>query len=158
MSAAAPLVAGRGVADWPSHFGAMGTGHLAAVVAMRVLKYVSDTPSALSEIARVAEPGAPVVFDAANGRSLARFGYVGPPMGFVTRPRSGGSRPARDRPSTLCTTGRGFRMRSWPAPPRHLLRSSPMPSNEPLRACSEPAAVLGASSWKRVGRADAADR
>ena len=59
-------------------------GRFAAVVAMRVLKYVIDTPSALSEVARVAEPGAPVVFDAANGRSLARFGYVGSPMGFVT--------------------------------------------------------------------------
>ena len=59
-------------------------GRFAAVGAMRVLKYVSETPSALSEIARVAEPGAPVVFDAANGRSLARFGYVGSPMGFVT--------------------------------------------------------------------------
>ena len=59
-------------------------GRFAAVVAMRVLKYVADTPFALSEIARVAEPGSPVVFDAANGRSLARFGYVGSTMGFVT--------------------------------------------------------------------------
>ena len=175
MSATAPPLTGRGVADWPSHFGAMGagyderafagsalaalgdrelaivlaslgagrgrwvldigagtgrfsaalvnagwrvtafdgsavmlrclasrvpdakrvqgrlgdplpflTGRFAAVVAMRVLKYVADTPSALSEIARIAEPGAPVVFDAANGRSLARLGYVGSPIGYVT--------------------------------------------------------------------------
>ncbi len=58
-----------------------------AVVAMRVVKYVRDTDAALGELARVARPGAPVVFDLANPVSLARWGYGRSPMGFV--------RPAR---------------------------------------------------------------
>ena len=55
----------------------------AAVVAIRVVKYVTDTTAALRELARVVEPRGAVVFDVANGRSLARLGYRGSPMGFV---------------------------------------------------------------------------
>ncbi len=56
----------------------------AAVVAMRVVKYVPDTVRALTEMVRVAQSDAPVVFDVANRNSLARFGYTDSSMGFVT--------------------------------------------------------------------------
>lgn len=55
-----------------------------AVVAMRVIKYVHNTGAALAELARVAAPGAKVVFDLCNSRSLARVGYPGGTIGFVT--------------------------------------------------------------------------
>jgi SAM-dependent methyltransferase len=54
-----------------------------AVVAVRVLKYVPAVAEAIRELARVAAPGAPVVFDLANSRSVARLGYGRSPMGFV---------------------------------------------------------------------------
>ena len=59
-------------------------GEFDAVVAMRVVKYVTNTEEAISELIRVVRPGSAVVFDVANGRSLARFGYTGSPIGFVT--------------------------------------------------------------------------
>ena len=55
-----------------------------AVVAMRVLKYVPRTGAAIREMTRVVKVGGSVVFDVANRRSLARFGYADSPMGFVT--------------------------------------------------------------------------
>jgi SAM-dependent methyltransferase len=55
-----------------------------AVIAMRVVKYVSDTPAAIAEISRVAKPGGKVVFDVPNGQSLARLGYRRDTIGFVT--------------------------------------------------------------------------
>lgn len=61
-------------------------GEFAAVVALRVVKYVPDLAAALGELSRVAAAGAPVVFDVANANSLARFGYHGSPMGFTTMP------------------------------------------------------------------------
>jgi SAM-dependent methyltransferase len=59
-------------------------GEFDAVVAMRVLKYVSDTAAAVGEIGRVVKRGGAVTFDVANRDSLARFGYADSPMGFVT--------------------------------------------------------------------------
>ena len=55
-----------------------------AVIAMRVVKYVTDTPAAIAEMARVVRPGGHVVFDVPNGRSLARLGYHRDTIGFVT--------------------------------------------------------------------------
>ncbi len=63
------------------------TESFAAIVAMRVVKYVPETADALSEMIRVVEPQGSVVFDVANRQSFARFGYADSPMGFVT-PRS----------------------------------------------------------------------
>ena len=59
-------------------------GSFAAVVAMRVVKYVPQTADALTEMVRVVEPQGCVVFDVANQHSFARFGYADSPMGFVT--------------------------------------------------------------------------
>jgi SAM-dependent methyltransferase len=58
-----------------------------AIIAMRVVKYVPDTQGALAELARVLAPGGSLLFDLANGRSLARFGYPPASVSFVT-PRS----------------------------------------------------------------------
>ncbi|MDY7102481.1 MAG: class I SAM-dependent methyltransferase [Actinomycetota bacterium] len=55
-----------------------------AVVAMRVVKYVADIEGAIAELARVVAPGGSVVFDLANGRSLARFGYPRNSVSFAT--------------------------------------------------------------------------
>lgn len=55
-----------------------------AIVAMRVVKYVADIEGALAELARVVAPGGSVLFDLANGRSLARFGYPRHSVSFVT--------------------------------------------------------------------------
>jgi ubiquinone/menaquinone biosynthesis C-methylase UbiE len=55
-----------------------------AVVSMRVLKYVDDIDVAIDELARVLRPGGVTVLEFANGRSLARFGYRGSPIRFVT--------------------------------------------------------------------------
>jgi ubiquinone/menaquinone biosynthesis C-methylase UbiE len=55
-----------------------------AVVSMRVLKYVADIDVAMDEFARVLRPGGLAVFEFANARSLARFGYRGAPIHFVT--------------------------------------------------------------------------
>ena len=55
-----------------------------AVVSLRVLKYVHDLPLALSEFARVLRPGGIAMLEVANRRSLARFGYSGAPIHFVT--------------------------------------------------------------------------
>ncbi len=54
------------------------------LVAMRVVKYVLDTESALAELSRVVAPGGTLVFDLCNRRSLARFGYKAQTVGFVT--------------------------------------------------------------------------
>jgi SAM-dependent methyltransferase len=69
-----------------------------AVIAMRVVKYVPDTEAALAEIARVVAPGGSVVFDLANGRSLARFGYPSGSVSFVS-PRA--VRPLLERVGLL---------------------------------------------------------
>ncbi|MGD9749960.1 MAG: class I SAM-dependent methyltransferase [Acidimicrobiia bacterium] len=55
-----------------------------AVIAMRVVKYVPDAQAALAELARVLAPGGSLLFDLANGRSLARFGYPGGTISFVS--------------------------------------------------------------------------
>lgn len=55
-----------------------------AVIAMRVVKYVPDTAGALGELARVLAPGGSLVFDLANGRSVARFGYPAETITFVS--------------------------------------------------------------------------
>ncbi len=55
-----------------------------AVIAMRVVKYVTDTASAIREMSRVARVGATLVFDVPNGQSLARLGYHRDTIGFVT--------------------------------------------------------------------------
>jgi SAM-dependent methyltransferase len=55
-----------------------------AVIAMRVVKYVADTASAIREMTRVARIGANLVFDVPNGQSLARLGYHQDTIGFVT--------------------------------------------------------------------------
>jgi SAM-dependent methyltransferase len=54
------------------------------LVAMRVIKYVLDTEAALAELARVVAPGGTIVFDLCNGRSLARLGYPGGSIGFIS--------------------------------------------------------------------------
>lgn len=60
-------------------------GQFDAVLAMRVVKYVADTGAALREMVRVVRPSGRVVFDVANRRSLARFGYGRSVVGMVTR-------------------------------------------------------------------------
>ncbi|WP_291990760.1 class I SAM-dependent methyltransferase [Luteitalea sp.] len=55
-----------------------------AIIAMRVVKYVPDTGAALAELARVLAPGGSLLFDLANGRSLARFGYPSDSVSFVS--------------------------------------------------------------------------
>jgi SAM-dependent methyltransferase len=55
-----------------------------AVIAMRVVKYVTDTASAIREMTRVARVGASLIFDVPNGQSLARLGYHQDTIGFVT--------------------------------------------------------------------------
>ncbi len=55
-----------------------------AVVSMRVLKYVDDLECALNEFARVVRPGGLAVFEIANRRSLARFGYRDAPVHLMT--------------------------------------------------------------------------
>jgi SAM-dependent methyltransferase len=55
-----------------------------AIIAMRVVKYVPDTQAALTELARILAPGGSLLFDLANGRSLARFGYPSASVSFVT--------------------------------------------------------------------------
>jgi ubiquinone/menaquinone biosynthesis C-methylase UbiE len=59
-------------------------GAFDAVVSMRVLKYVAEMDDAVRELARVLRPGGLAVLEFANGRSLARFGYPGAPIRFVT--------------------------------------------------------------------------
>lgn len=61
-----------------------GTASFEAVIAMRVVKYVPDTEAALAELARVLAPGGSLLFDLANGRSLARFGYPADSISFVS--------------------------------------------------------------------------
>ncbi len=82
-SAGRPVLV-RGLLGDPLPF---ADGTFDAVVAMRVVKYVRDPQAAACELARVARPGAPVVFDLANPRSVARFGYGRSPMGFVAPAR-----------------------------------------------------------------------
>lgn len=84
------------------------SGSFAAVVAMRVVKYVPETADALREMVRVAEPRGPVLFDVANRDSFARFGYADSPMGFVT-PKSL-RETARDVGLILDATHDGFRL------------------------------------------------
>ncbi len=55
-----------------------------AVIAMRVVKYVSDTSAAIAEMSRVVRLGGHVIFDVPNGQSLARLGYRRDTIGFVT--------------------------------------------------------------------------
>ena len=76
---AAELVEGRLGEPLP-----FATAAFDALVAMRVVKYVADTGAALRQMARVVAPGGRLVFDVANRRSLARFGYGGSAMGMVT--------------------------------------------------------------------------
>lgn len=59
---------------------AADTGAFQLVTSLRVIKYVAQWQSAISEMARIAEPGGVVCFDLLNNRSLARFGY---PNGLV---------------------------------------------------------------------------
>lgn len=56
------------------------SGQADLVTCLRVVKYLPDWPGAIAELARVAAPGGVVLFDLANRRSPARFGY---PAGMV---------------------------------------------------------------------------
>jgi ubiquinone/menaquinone biosynthesis C-methylase UbiE len=63
-------------------------------VCIRVLKYVGDWPAALAEFRRVLRPGARLVVEIANRRSVARWGYAG----------------YRSQPLSLATVGMTRRM------------------------------------------------
>jgi SAM-dependent methyltransferase len=57
----------------------------AALVAIRVLKWVPDWTGAIAEMARVVRPGGLVVAEITNRHSLATFGYGGAPVTKLAR-------------------------------------------------------------------------
>ena len=55
-----------------------------AVVSIRVLKWVPAWQDAMHDLARVLKPGGTIVVEITNRHSLARFGYIGAPIGLCT--------------------------------------------------------------------------